>query len=46
MYAIRSYYAGQEPGSSDEIASFCEINYGVTFPLAAKVPVTGSAARC
>ena len=38
-------FADQEPGTADEIASFCEINYGVTFPLAAKVPVTGSEAH-
>jgi glutathione peroxidase len=35
----------QEPGSSDEIASFCEINYGVDFPMAAKVHVRGAAAH-
>src|ERR1700694_397476 len=29
------------PGSEDEIESFCEINYGVTFPLFAKVDVNG-----
>lgn len=38
-------FAGQEPGTSEEIASFCEINYGVTFPLTAKVPVTGAEAH-
>jgi len=38
-------FAGQEPGTSDEIAEFCEINFGVTFPLAAKVPVTGEQAH-
>src|ERR1700694_4532134 len=32
------------PGSEDEIESFCEINYGVTFPLFAKIDVNGSAA--
>ncbi|MEI6892892.1 MAG: glutathione peroxidase [Pontiella sp.] len=31
----------QEPGSNDEIASFCEINYGVTFPLFEKIKVKG-----
>lgn len=31
----------QEPGSDAEIKSFCEINYGVTFPLFQKAPVTG-----
>lgn len=31
----------QELGSSDAIAEFCQVNYGVTFPLAAKVKVNG-----
>jgi glutathione peroxidase len=30
-------FGGQEPGTSDEIASFCKKNYGVTFPMFAKV---------
>lgn len=34
-------FGGQEPGSNHEIASFCEKNYGVTFPMAAKVSVKG-----
>ena len=34
-------FGAQEPGSEDEIASFCEINYGVTFPLFAKIDVNG-----
>ncbi len=38
-------FGGQEPGSSGEIARFCEINYGVTFPLAARTPVIGAAAH-
>ena len=37
-------FGAQEPGSEDEIASFCEVNYGVTFPLFAKVDVNGEAA--
>jgi glutathione peroxidase len=37
-------FGAQEPGSEDEIASFCEINYGVTFPLFAKIDVNGDAA--
>ena len=32
----------QEPNSEDEIASFCETSYGVTFPMFAKVDVNGS----
>lgn len=31
----------QEPGSSDQIATFCQKNYGVTFPMAAKISVKG-----
>ena len=34
-------FGGQEPGSNVEIGAFCEKNYGVTFPLAAKVSVKG-----
>ena len=34
-------FGGQEPGSSDEIATFCSTNYGVTFPLTEKVEVNG-----
>lgn len=34
-------FAGQEPGSDDEIAEFCERNFGVTFPLTAKSDVRG-----
>lgn len=37
-------FGEQEPGSEEEIASFCERNYGVTFPLFAKVDVNGDAA--
>lgn len=34
-------FGGQEPGSDTEIRQFCSKNYGVTFPLAAKVSVKG-----
>ncbi|MDQ0770717.1 glutathione peroxidase [Pseudarthrobacter defluvii] len=34
-------FAGQEPGTDDEIADFCERNFGVTFTLAAKADVRG-----
>ena len=34
-------FLGQEPGSNDEIAQFCRLNYGVTFPLMAKQTVNG-----
>ena len=32
----------QEPGDNDEIASFCQVNYGVTFPMFEKISVRGS----
>ncbi len=34
-------FAHQEPGSNEEIAEFCRINHGVTFPLMAKIDVNG-----
>lgn len=34
-------FGGQEPGSNTEIKSFCEKNYGVTFPMAEKISVKG-----
>ncbi|WP_426998079.1 glutathione peroxidase [Pseudarthrobacter sp. N5] len=34
-------FAGQEPGSDDEIAEFCQLNFGVTFPLTVKANVRG-----
>src|SRR3990172_5297171 len=34
-------FMGQEPGSDQEIATFCEMNYGVTFPLFSKISVKG-----
>jgi glutathione peroxidase len=38
-------FGGQEPGSEAEIGAFCEKNYGVNFPLFAKVDVNGDAAH-
>jgi len=35
-------FAGQEPASETEIAEFCERNYGVTFPMFAKIDVNGA----
>lgn len=35
-------FAGQEPGTAEEIATFCSTNYGVSFPLAEKVHTIGS----
>ncbi|NIF05050.1 glutathione peroxidase [Chryseobacterium sp. Tr-659] len=34
-------FGGQEPGTNTEIGAFCQKNYGVTFPMAAKVSVKG-----
>ncbi|MET0203842.1 MAG: glutathione peroxidase [Casimicrobiaceae bacterium] len=34
-------FGAQEPGSEAEIEQFCEINYGVTFPMFAKIDVNG-----
>ena len=34
-------FLGQEPGSNKQIASFCSINYGVTFPMMSKISVKG-----
>jgi glutathione peroxidase len=36
-------FGGQEPGTEEDVKSFCEINYGVTFPLTKKYAVTGAA---
>ena len=38
-------FAGQEPGNAAAITDFCEINYGVTFPMFEKVDVNGSSAH-
>jgi glutathione peroxidase len=38
-------FGRQEPGGADEIAAFCSVRYSVDFPLAAKVPVRGTAAH-
>ncbi|WP_295953599.1 glutathione peroxidase [Rhodoferax sp.] len=37
-------FGAQDKGSNDEIASFCQLNYGVSFPMMAKIEVNGSAA--
>jgi glutathione peroxidase len=36
-------FGAQEPGSAEEIATFCSTNYGVTFPITEKVEVNGDA---
>jgi len=37
-------FGAQDPGSDGEIAAFCEMNYGVSFPMMAKVDVNGEQA--
>lgn len=34
-------FGGQDPGSNDEIANFCRVNYGVSFPMHARIEVNG-----
>jgi glutathione peroxidase len=38
-------FGGQDPGSDGEIASFCQLNYGVSFPMMSKVKVNGGGAH-
>ena len=38
-------FAGQDPGSNEEIESFCQLNYGVNFPMFAKIDVNGENAH-
>src|SRR5256712_5630255 len=38
-------FGGQEPGSNKEIAQFCQVNYGITFPMFAKTSVVGANAN-
>ena len=38
-------FGGQEPGSNKEIAQFCRLNYGITFPVFAKTSVLGANAN-
>ncbi len=38
-------FGRQDPGSNEEIASFCQRNYGVSFPMMAKVEVNGNGAH-
>ena len=38
-------FGSQEPGNSEEIAQFCKLNFGVTFPMAAKQVVSGDTAH-
>ena len=38
-------FGSQDPGSNEEIASFCQLNYGVSFPMMAKIDVNGPQAH-
>ena len=38
-------FGAQDPGSNEEIASFCQLNYGVSFPMMAKIDVNGPQAH-
>ena len=38
-------FGGQDPGNDGEIASFCQLNYGVSFPMMSKVKVNGGDAH-
>ena len=38
-------FGGQEPGTEDEIKKFCEVNYGIDFPMTEKVHVRGTEAH-
>ena len=38
-------FGAQDPGSNGDIASFCQLNYGVSFPMMAKVQVNGADAH-
>src|SRR5471032_3002335 len=38
-------FGGQEPGTAQEVQHFCELNYGVTFPMTAKYEVSGGGAH-
>src|SRR4051812_2810084 len=38
-------FGKQDPGSNEEIAGFCQVNYGVSFPMMAKIEVNGPEAH-
>ena len=38
-------FGAQDPGANGEIASFCQLNYGVSFPMMAKIDVNGTGAH-
>ena len=38
---VENNFGAQEPGTNEEIAIFCKLNYGVTFPMMSKISVKG-----
>ncbi|WP_062191241.1 glutathione peroxidase [Caldimonas taiwanensis] len=38
-------FGAQDPGSNEEIANFCQVNYGVSFPMMSKIKVNGAQAH-
>jgi glutathione peroxidase len=38
-------FGGQDPGNDQQIASFCQVNYGVSFPMMSKIEVNGAQAH-
>ncbi|ABM35453.1 glutathione peroxidase [Polaromonas naphthalenivorans] len=38
-------FGAQDPGNDSEIATFCQVNYGVSFPMMSKIDVNGAAAH-
>jgi len=38
-------FGSEDPGSNDEISQFCQLNYGVSFPMMAKIDVNGGGAH-
>jgi len=45
LILVISQFGSQEPGSDQEIQSFCSLNYGVNFPLMKKSDVNGDSAN-
>ena len=45
MGFLSNEFGRQDPGSNDEIATFCQRNYGVSFPMMAKIDVNGGGAH-
>src|SRR6185369_16805884 len=45
LESLWNQFGRQDPGSNDEIASFCSMNYGVSFPMMSKIEVNGGGAH-